>query len=116
MTMNSFPLKTVTLETLKIVKRMLEYPHLAGEFEDSTFLFTVSNDQIMRKTRRMSKQIVKKRWITEIEKYSSYINEFVRIRQISGDRKEEKLPELLLSWKETLRTTEFCGYKDITKF
>ena len=55
-------LKTGTLETLNIVNRMLEYPQLANEFDDSSFLFTVSYDQIERKTRGMSKHIVKKEW------------------------------------------------------
>ena len=26
------------------------------------------------------------------------------------------MDEVVLNWKETLRTTQFCGYNDITKF
>ena len=95
---------------------MLEYPQLADEFEDSTFLFTVSYIQIEQKTGGMSKHIVKKEWVTEIEKYRSYVNEYARVRLMSEGRKEEKLTELISKWRETLRTSKFCGYNDITKF
>lgn len=52
----------------------------------------------------------------ELEQYKLYVKQYSEIRSQSVEKKKDKLAEVLLNWKETLRTTRFCGYNDITKF
>ena len=55
-------------------------------------------------------------WLVELEQYKLYVKQYSEIRSQSVEKKKDKLAEVLLNWKETLRTTRFCGYNDITKF
>ena len=57
-----------------------------------------------------------KQWMSEINQYKLYVQQYSDIVESPEESDQEMLDDILSTWKETLRTTHFCGYNDINSF
>ena len=57
-----------------------------------------------------------KEWLSEISKYKQYVQQFSDILESPEENDQQRLDQIVSAWKETVRTTHFCGFNDINRF
>ena len=94
----------------------LKYPELADDLEEYDCKNPTPYENLRDRTVGMTSVELKKEWFSEIKEYKQYIQQYTNIKLSPGQSDHQMLNNIISTWKETLRTTRFCGYNDIKSF
>ena len=109
-------LQNQTIEMIRSLKLFLTYESLDEDFEEYDCESPLPYEELIRKTVHETASEVRKEWLTELQKYESYVERYSTIRASNSQNRAQSFDQLITEWKETLRVTTFCGFNDIKRY